>query len=236
MYNGIAATYDLKHKRLAKIHRAITFTVFLIAMIVIATFAGGCDTLRFAPSESQKQIAYDTFNAAQAVNATGATAGSAATKKLVNGTAATLTYTGVPDNPTIADYDTTLQTAQADSAKRPTIDDVANTFDGVMELGIGLAGVLGGTLGTKAIKALMLARQKAAALKEVVQGNEQFKTWLETTGNTEAVEAFRTAQTKVQEIPTEQVVFQIRSELPAAVSSVKSATAAATTTASVNRG
>jgi hypothetical protein len=190
-------------------------------MLFIVHLACGCDTLRLAPSESQKQIALDTYQTAQTVNATGAAAQSLATQKLVSGTAASVAYTGYPANPTITNYDTTLQTAQADAAKRPTIDDVAKSFDGWLSLGIGVAGLFGGGAGLKIAAALKATKDKAAALKEVVQGNEEFKRWLELNGGGLAVNAFRQAQTGVQSVKTEQAVFAIRSELP---QNVKTAT------------
>jgi hypothetical protein len=203
-----------------QVRNAITLTILLAAMIAISIFAGGCSTLRFAPSESQKQIALDTYQTAQTVNASGAAAQSPATQKLVSGTAATIAYTGYPANPTITDYPTTLQTAQTDAAKRPTIDDVAKTFDGWMELGIGIAGLFGGGVGLKIAAALKSTKDKAVALKEVVQGNEEFKRWLEANGGAGTIDAFRTAQTGVQSVKTEQAVFEIRSSLPQTVTSI----------------
>jgi hypothetical protein len=208
-----------------KLRNAITLTI-LAAMIAISIFSGGCSTLRFAPSEAQKQIAFDTFSVAQAVNTTGATAGAAETKKLVSGTAASLTYTGMPSDPVIADYDATLQTANTDGAKRPTLDDAAKTFDGWLSLGIGIAGLFGGGAGLKIAAALKTAKDKAAALKEVVQGNEEFKRWLETNGGDLAVNAFRQAQTGVQSVKTEQAVLEIRSSLPQTVTSINAKSAA----------
>jgi hypothetical protein len=208
-----------------KLRNAITLTI-LAAMIAISIFSGGCSTLRFAPSEAQKQIAFDTFSVAQAVNTTGAQAGTPATQKLVSGTAAAVAYTGYPVSPTITDYQATLQAATSDAAKRPTIDDAAKTFDGWLSLGIGIAGLFGGGAGLKIAAALKTAKDKAAALKEVVQGNEEFKRWLELNGGGMAVDAFRQAQTGVQSVKTEQAVFEIRSSLPQTVTSINAKSAA----------
>jgi hypothetical protein len=159
----------------------------------------------------------DTYQTAQTVNAVGADPQSPATQKLVEGTAASLAYTGLPAEPVITDYPTTLASAQTDAANRPTIDDVAKSADGWLALGIGVAGLFTGGAGLKVASALSAVRAKAQALKEVVQGNEEFKRWLETNGGKVAVDAFRTAQTAVQSIATEKAVFAIRSAMPAAV-------------------
>jgi hypothetical protein len=199
--------------------KVITTSLLWVALAALfcLPYLTGCDTLRFAPSESQKQIAFDTAQVAQAVNASGAAAATPATQKLVSGTAAALAYTGLPANPTIADYDATLQAANTDAAKRPTVDDVASSFDGWLSLGIGIAGLLGGGAGLKIASALKTVQTKAAALKEVVQGNETFKNYLELSGNTAALKAFSTAQTQVQTTATEQAVYAVRSELPQTV-------------------
>jgi hypothetical protein len=190
-------------------------SVFLCSCIPVFL---GC-SLRLAPTEPQKQIALDTYQVAQSVNAAGAQAGAPATQKLVSGTASALAYTGLPASPTITDYPTTLAAAQTDAAKRPTIDDIASAADGWLSLGIGIAGLFTGGVGLKVAAALKAAQTKAKALKEVVEGNEEFKRWLEANGGLEAISAFRTAQTGVQSIATEQAVFAVRSSLPQTVKS-----------------
>jgi len=47
--------------------------------------------------------------------------------------------------------------------------------DAAMELGIGLAGLLGGVYGVRIAAFLAQARQKSQAIKEIVEGNELFK-------------------------------------------------------------
>lgn len=76
--------------------------------------------------------------------------------------------------------------AIADSAVRPTSWDMA---DAAMELGIGICAVLGGVYGAKAAKFLKDAKAKSQALKEVIAGNELFKS-----GNADRTEAFKQAQ------------------------------------------
>jgi hypothetical protein len=193
-------------------------TFLLLLTSVFCLLTSGC-SLRLAPTEPQKQIALDTYQVAQSVNAAGAQPATPATQKLVSGAAASLAYTGLPASPTITDYPTILQAAQTDAVKRPTIDDIASAADGWLSLGIGVAGLFTGGVGLKVAAALKAAKAKAEALKEVVQGNEEFKRWLEANGDLEAINSFRTAQTGVQSIATEQAVFAVRSSLPQTVNS-----------------
>jgi hypothetical protein len=65
-----------------------------------------------------------------------------------------------------------LAQAKADSARRP---DVWSLADHAMELGIALAGLVGGVYGVRIAGYLKTAREKSAALKEIVTGNELFK-------------------------------------------------------------
>ncbi|HOK94763.1 MAG TPA: hypothetical protein PK052_05305 [Anaerohalosphaeraceae bacterium] len=62
--------------------------------------------------------------------------------------------------------------AQADAAKRP---DVWAAADGLLELAIGLAGLVGGVYGARAAGFLKTARAKSQALQEIIAGNELFK-------------------------------------------------------------
>ena len=148
---------------------------------------------------------------AQVADTAGAEAGSELTAQLVDGTAAGLQYIGAPQTTDIPDYAAALAQAQTDAARRPTIDTVTEEANNWLDLGIGLAGILGGTAGTAAIKWLSTARQKANALSEVVQGNEMLKKWLEQSGNKEALEAFYQAMVKTQTKKTEQLVYAERS-------------------------
>ena len=64
------------------------------------------------------------------------------------------------------------QAAKQDSMRKP---DVWMLADGAMELGIALAGLVGGVYGLRIAGYLKDAREKFKALKEVVAGNELFK-------------------------------------------------------------
>ena len=73
-------------------------------------------------------------------------------------------------------------------------------------LSIALAGVLGGVYGAKAAVALKTARQKNTALREVVRGNEIFKS-----GNPTFTDDFKLAQAGQSET-TRQLVAQMKRE------------------------
>ena len=62
--------------------------------------------------------------------------------------------------------------ARVEALERPDPWEVADHF---MELGLALAGIVGGVYGSRVARTLQTARQKSQALKEVVQGNQLFK-------------------------------------------------------------
>ena len=78
--------------------------------------------------------------------------------------------------------------------------------DSAMELGIGIAAILGGVYGSAAIRFLKTSREKSKALREIITGNELFKKQ-----NTDSVTAFKTAQGE-QSPKTRQIVAQIKAE------------------------
>lgn len=91
--------------------------------------------------------------------------------------------------------------AQADSARRPDAWVVA---DGAMELGIALAGLLGGVYGARAAGFLRQAREKSKALQEIVAGNELFKQLYP-----EQAGRFKEAQAK-QSPSTREIVTELK--------------------------
>ena len=108
---------------------------------------------------------------------------------------AIMAYYGLPQNPPptqtgeeILSQENQAVTQQAglEAAQRPDPWDVA---DNLLELGIALAGLLGGVFGSKALAALNLAKQKSDALREIITGNELFKKQ-----NPQTVEAFKSSQ------------------------------------------
>ncbi len=76
--------------------------------------------------------------------------------------------------------------------------------DGVMELGIGLAGLLGGVYGIRATQFLKQTREKSAALKEIIEGNELFKQ-----SNPSQAAAFKDAQAG-QSAQTRKIVTEVK--------------------------
>jgi hypothetical protein len=94
-----------------------------------------------------------------------------------------------------------LSQATADSARKPDVFELA---DGVLELGIAVAGLIGGVYGIRIAGYLRQAREKSKALKEVVAGNELFKQlW------PEHADRFKDAQQK-QSPETKQLVTQLK--------------------------
>jgi hypothetical protein len=82
--------------------------------------------------------------------------------------------------------------------------DVFELADGVMELGIAIAGLVGGIYGIRIAAYLRAAREKSKALKEIVAGNELFKQlW------PEQADRFKEAQRK-QSAATKKIVTAVR--------------------------
>ena len=91
--------------------------------------------------------------------------------------------------------------AKADSLRKPDVFEVA---DGVLDLGIAVAGLIGGVYGIRIAGYLRQAREKSTALKEIVAGNELFKQlW------PEQADRFKEAQRK-QSAATREIVTQLK--------------------------
>jgi len=160
-------------------------TIVLISVCMCLLLAG-CDSLRFAPSEAQKQNAWlhnrtaivtaetarteETSQALQALTQLGEVQSRAFSS-----------YCGLPKEfppaetaeDILAESNFQLAgTALQESAERPDPWQVA---DSIMEMGIGICALLGGVYGTRAVGFLRQARTKSDALKEIIAGNEQFK-------------------------------------------------------------
>jgi hypothetical protein len=146
----------------------------------------GCDSLRFAPSEQQKQNAWlhsrTTAVAAETAKAEPASQELQALTKLSEQQSRAFTsYCGLPKEYPQAETTQDIlsqsnwqlaSTALVESAERPDPWQVA---DSMLDLGIGICALLGGVYGTRAVRFLKTARTKSQALKEIVQGNELFK-------------------------------------------------------------
>jgi len=183
-----------KKIRLPKCTSTVRRSVYLVrwilwpcaAVLASLSMTVGCDTLRFAPSELQKQNAYLHHRTVEAAALqTQLDQASQPLCDLINQATqqseAIIAYYGLPQQipPTesleqilSADNKILARTAYAQSLERPDPWDFANHL---LELGIALAGVLGGVYGSRVLATLQLARRKTNALREVVQGNELFK-------------------------------------------------------------
>lgn len=180
--------------------------LFLGVLAVVIMGLCGCENLRFAPSEAQKQIAYDTNLTAQQVELNGIEPHSATAKRLADGTRAGLAYIGMPLNPDIADYNSTIQQASADAYKRPQAEQVWDFVDGGLELALGVLGIVGGAGGLKLAGYVRAAQAKSKALREVVLANQEFLA----ESQQAAVEAFKNTQNKYQTSATKTIVTEIK--------------------------
>jgi hypothetical protein len=191
-------------------HRPCTL-LLAIPLLLIA----GCNGLRFAPSEVQKQNAWLHNRTATVAAETAQTEQTsqelqALTRLSELQSRSFTSYCGLPQEYPQAETAEqilgesnwqTATTALAQSAERPDPWQVA---DSALEVGIGVCALFGGVLGTRAVRFLQEARAKSQALKEIIQGNELFKTQ-----NVDQVAAFKAAQQN-QTPETRQLVTAIK--------------------------
>ena len=158
----------------------------LVTLTGLSFLLVGCESLRFAPSEAQKQNAW-LHNRTTAVAAETARDEDASeklqtlTKLSELQSRAFVSYCGLPkefpqaETPEEILRDSNVQlarTALTESAERPDTWQVA---DSALELAIGISALLGGVYGTRVVRFLRDARTKSQALKEIIAGNELFK-------------------------------------------------------------
>jgi len=186
-----------------------------VTLILAGVLLAGCESLRFAPGESQKQNAWLHNRTAMAAAQTAKDEN--ASKKLQSLTGLSelqsrpfVAYYGMPKEcppaetaeQILAESNVQLaQTALSESVQRPDIWQVADETFG---LAIGICGLLGGVYGTRAIRFLQDAQTKSKALKEIIQGNELFKQQ-----NAEAAASFKQAQEN-QSTETKQIVAAMK--------------------------
>jgi len=187
----------------------------LAILIVLFFLLAGCDSLRFAPGEAQKQNAWlhsrTTAIAAVTAEDEAATEKLQALTKLSQLQSRAITsYYGLPKELPQADTAEQIlsesswqlgRMALVESAERPDAWQVA---DNALELGIGICALLGGVYGTRAVRFLKQARTKSKALQEVIAGNEFFKKQ-----NESSIASFKQAQ-KLQSPETRQIVAQMK--------------------------
>ena len=193
-------------------------TVSLAAIVTLALtclVSAGCDSLRLAPSEVEKQNAW-LHNRTALVSAETARAQEASpelqalTQLGEIQSRAFTAHFGLPKEfpPAETTEDILAEsnwqlagTALQHGAQRPDAWQVA---DSMLELGIGICALLGGVYGTRAVRFLRNARGKSQALQEIIAGNELFKKQ-----NASATPAFKQAHQN-QSPQTRQLVAQIK--------------------------
>jgi hypothetical protein len=189
----------------------------IVAIPILLCFMSiGCESLRFAPSQAQKQNAWlhnrTAIITAETTKSENASEKLQALTKLSELQSRAFTaYFGLPEEfpkaetaeDVLAQSNSTLaQQALAESTARP---DVWKLADSAFELAIGICALLGGVYGTRAVSFLKEAQTKSKALKEIIEGNELFKS-----SNPESSTAFKEAQ-KGQSPETRQIVAEMKS-------------------------
>jgi len=186
-----------------------------ICLFSFAILLAGCDSLRFAPGEQQKQNAWlhnrTAQIAAQTARAEDASEKLQALNQLSEKQSRAFTaYYGLPQQfPQAETAEDVLsqsslniaRLAISESTDRPDPWQVA---DSVLELGIGICALLGGVYGTRAVGFLKDARTKSKALQEIIAGNELFKK-----KNQTQVSAFKESH-QSQSPETRQIVAQLK--------------------------
>ena len=180
----------------------VIYTVWFM-MVMIALLAG----CRFAPTESQKDIAYLTHQTAQEAVQTGLTPESPKAKLLEQGTLATTVYYGTPESLPPPESFTSENIAKAsnDASRRPSAIDAGITLIDII-LGTGILGVSGTVIGARVLSGLRKGRAVAIALEQVVKGNKAF---IESADEAQ-VELLKTIQDGKQDTATKQLVAQIK--------------------------
>ncbi|MFC1676919.1 hypothetical protein ACFL3G_07650 [Planctomycetota bacterium] len=188
---------------------------FAFLFVFCCFLAVGCDSLRFAPSQSQKQNAWLHNRTAMVTAET--TRGENASEKLQglaklseSQSRAFVSYYGLPkvfppaetaeEILSESNYAITRK-ALGESADRPDILQVA---DGALELAIGISALLGGVYGTRAVRFLKEAKSKSKALQEIIAGNELLRS-----EKAEYNSAFKQAH-KAQSAETRLLVAQLK--------------------------
>jgi len=187
----------------------------LLGYVLICFLFAGCDSLRFAPTEVQKQNAWlHNRTATIAADTAGVEAASEKLQALTQlsevQSRAFSSHYGLPKEfpqaETAEDILTEsnwqlAHTALQQGAERPDAWEVA---DSMLELGIGICALLGGVYGTRAVGFLRQARTKSKALQEIIVGNELFKKQ-----NESSASAFKQAQSN-QSPRTRQIVTRMK--------------------------
>ena len=189
----------------------------LITITLLSCMFAGCDSLRFAPSEQQKQNAWlhgrtTTIAADTAKDENASEQLQALTKLSEIQSQAFSSYFGLPkelpSSETAEDIlaESNLQLARTATLQGADRPDPWQVADSMLELGIGICALVGGVYGTKAVGLLRQAKTKSKALKEIIEGNELFKKQ-----NASSAPAFKQAHQN-QSPQTRQIVTQMKAE------------------------
>ena len=187
----------------------------LVGCIFICLLSAGCDSLRFAPTEAQKQNAWlhnrtTTIVADTAEDENASEQLQALTQLSEVQSRAFSSYFGLPKEfPSSESTEDLLaesnfqlaHMALQQGTERPNAWEVA---DSMLELGIGICALLGGVYGTRAVGFLRQAKTKSKALKEIITGNELFKKQ-----NASSASVFKQAHQN-QSPQTRQIVAEIK--------------------------
>jgi hypothetical protein len=186
----------------------------MLVMVGMFIFTG-CESIRFAPTEEQKENAWvhnrTAVIAAQTAREENASEELKALTDLSKlQSKAFVAYCGLPaELPETETAEDILKesnvrlatTAIEQSSVRPDGWQVA---DSAFELGIAIAGLFGGAGALRVISFLQQAKAKSNALKEIVLGNEIFKKT-----NPDTADAFKEAQSNQSPL-TKQLVAEMK--------------------------
>jgi len=187
----------------------------LVILIVSCLLLTGCETVRFAPDEAQKQNAWlhnrTTMAAAERARRENTSEQlRALTSQSEIQSRAFTSYYGLPKQfpqaETVEDIlsqsnSQLTKTALFESTDRP---DVWQLADSGLELAIGVTALLGGVYGTRAVRFLQQAKGKSKALQEIIKGNELFKK-----DHKDQADAFKQAHNS-QSPQTRQLVAELK--------------------------
>ncbi len=187
----------------------------VLGCVFICLLSAGCDSLRFAPTEAQKQNTWlhnrTTMIAADTAKTENASEPLQALTQLSElQSRAFSSYFGLPaEFPSSGTAEDVLaesnfqlaNTALQQGTERP---DAWKVADSMLELGIGICALLGGVYGTRVVGFLRQAKTKSRALKEIIAGNEIFKKQ-----NTSSSLAFKQAHQN-QSAQTRQIVAELK--------------------------
>lgn len=192
-----------------------TSKISVFTCVLLCTMLAGCDSLRFAPNEAQKQNAWlhsrTAIITAEIARTEDASEKLQALTKLSEvQSRAPSAYYGLPKEfPQAETAEDILsesnwklaQTAFGAGAERPDAWQIA---DSALDFGIGICALLGGVYGTRAVRFLRETKTKSQALQEIIAGNELFKNQ-----NQAQTTAFKQAHSN-QSPQTRQIVAQAK--------------------------